>query len=68
LDEIDKKLVSCRLQMEEYAQATAHLHTLNGRLSRFGVEPLAIPNLFPTHDLGEILKERIDRLRSQGRL
>jgi DNA repair exonuclease SbcCD ATPase subunit len=64
---IDQKVLDCRSQFEEYKRAQSELESLNERLSRLGAESLRIPDPLPTSDIGEILKQRIDQLRSEGR-
>jgi hypothetical protein len=68
LEEIDDKLLDCRKYLEEYDQVRSTLHTINEQLSRFGAEALPVADHLPSHDLGEIVKKRIEHLRSQGKM
>jgi hypothetical protein len=38
------------------------------KLSQLGAESLPLPDGLPTLDLGEIVRERIEHLRSQGKI
>ena len=67
-DGIDRKILECRLHIEEYERTRSHLHTLKERFSRLGAEPLLLPDSLPMTDLGEIIKERLEHLKSQGKL
>jgi hypothetical protein len=68
LEEIDHSLLDCRKYVEEYDQVRSTLHTINEQLSRLGAEPLPVVDGLPTHDLGEVIKNRIDHMRSQGKI
>jgi hypothetical protein len=68
LEEVDKNLLECRRQMEEYERIAGHLHSLNSRISRLGGEPLLVPDSLPSSDLSEVVRGRLEELRSQGRL
>ena len=54
--------------VEEYEQICSELNAVNSRLSRFGAEPLAMPEPLPTTDLGDLIIGCIRELRSQGKL
>lgn len=68
LEEIDHKLLDCRKYLEEYDRVRSTLHTINEELSRLGAEPLPVGDQLPTHDLGEIIKSRIEHLKSHGKI
>jgi len=68
LEEIDHKLVDCRTYLEEYERARSTLHDLNEQLLGFGGEPLPVADHLPSHDLGEIIKNRVEHLKSQGKI
>jgi chromosome segregation ATPase len=68
LEEIDHKLVDCRRYLEEYERVRSTLHNLNEQLLGFGAEPLPVANHLPTDDLGEIIKNRVEHLKSQGKI
>ena len=68
LEEIDHKLLDCQKYVEEYDRVRSTLHAINEQLSRLGAEPLPVVDGLPTHDLGEIIKNRIDHMRFQGKI
>lgn len=68
LEEIDQKLLDCRKYLDEYDRVRSTLHTLNEQLTRLGTEPLPVADQLPTEDLGEIIKHRIEHLKSQGKM
>jgi chromosome segregation ATPase len=68
LEEIDHKLLDCRKHLEEYDRVRSTLHSINDQLSRLGAEPLPVGDQLPTHDLGEIIRSRVEHLRAQGLL
>ena len=68
LEEIDQKIMDCRQSLERYKQIHSILHGLNEKLSLLGAEPLVVPDHLPTNDVEEIVKERIEHLRFQGKL
>jgi chromosome segregation ATPase len=68
LEEIDHKLLDCRKHLEEYDRIRSALHTINEQLSRLAAEPLPVGDQLPTHDLGEIIRSRVEHLRSQGQI
>jgi len=68
LGEIDQKILGCRLHLEEYERTCSQLNTLNERLTRMGAESLPLPDSLPTTDLGDIIRGRLEHLKSQGRI
>jgi hypothetical protein len=68
LEEIDYKLLDCRRSLEEYDRVRSSLQMINEKLSRLGAETLAVADDLPTRDLGEIIKGRIERFRSEGQI
>jgi DNA repair exonuclease SbcCD ATPase subunit len=65
---IEQKVLDCRSHFEDYRRTQSELNSLNERLLGLGAQPLPIPDTLPTSDIGEILKRRIDQLRSEGKL
>lgn len=65
---IDKKILECQRAVEEHARIREGLYLVNDKLTRLGAEPLATPEALDSGDLGEILRERVQSLRSQGKL
>jgi primosomal protein N'' len=68
LDEIDNNILACRKAMEEYERIRNGLNGLNEKLTQVGSPVLQIPDSLPSHDLGEIVKARVEHLRSEGKL
>jgi hypothetical protein len=68
LEEIDDNILACRQYLEDYERIRSNLHNLNERISQLGAESLVLPDGLPTLDLGEIVRERIEYLRSQGKI
>ena len=68
LQGIDHRLLDCRKSLEEYRRLHTTLRTINGQLSRLGVEPLAVADDLPSQDLTEIIKSRIDHFKSTGKI
>ncbi|MFQ5850744.1 MAG: hypothetical protein ACE5JU_09165 [Candidatus Binatia bacterium] len=65
---IDKKILGCRLDSEQFDRIRSNLSTVHEMLSRLGEESLPIPDPLPTMDLGDLFAGRIDHLRSRGQL
>ncbi|MFQ5852430.1 MAG: hypothetical protein ACE5JU_17845 [Candidatus Binatia bacterium] len=68
LNAIDQKILDCRQHIEEYERIHSDLNTINERLSRLGGEPLPTPNSLHSTDIGDIIRQRIEHLRSQGKI
>jgi chromosome segregation ATPase len=68
LEEIDEHIVACRQSLQEYERIRATLDGLNERLSQFNAERIHIPDGVPTADVGEVIRQRIEHLRSQGKI
>ena len=68
LEEIDNNILACRQAMQEYDRIRASLTGLNEKLVQVGSPALQIPDGLPSHDLGDIVKSRIDHLRTQGKI
>ncbi len=68
MEEIDHKLLDCHKSLEEYRRLHSTLRMINNRLSRLGVETLAVVDELPTQDLSEIIKSRIDHFKSMGKI
>src|SRR6516165_3503314 len=63
LEEIDDNILACRQYLQDYERIRANLHSLNEKLSQFGVESLPLPDGLPTLDLGETVKQRVEDLK-----
>ena len=69
LEEIDYKLLDCRRSLVEYDRVRSSLQMINEKLSRLGAQTLVVPpDDLPTRDLGEILKSRIKRFKTDGKI
>ena len=68
LEEMDDNILACRQYLQEYDRIRSSLQGLNEKLAQLGSDSLEIPNGLPTHDLGEIVRSRIDYLKAQGKL
>jgi DNA repair exonuclease SbcCD ATPase subunit len=68
LEEIDDNILACRQYLQDYEHVRSSLHGVNEKLSQLGAESLPLPDGLPTLELGEIVRERIEHLRSQGKI
>ncbi len=68
LDAIDQKILACRLYIEDYKRIYEDLDALNDRFSRLGAVSPTIYNRLPSTDIGDVIRQRIEHLRLQGRL
>ncbi len=68
LDSLDQKILDCRMHIEDYKRIYTDLDGLNDRLSRLGAESPPISNSLPSTDIGDIIRQRIEHLRFQGKV
>jgi chromosome segregation ATPase len=68
LEKIDEHLLACRETLQHYERIRSNLHGLNEKLTQLNAENIQIPDSLPTSDLGEIIKQRIEILKSQGKM
>jgi len=68
LEEIDDNILACRQYLQDYERIRSSLHGLNEKLCQLGADSLPVPDGLPTADLGEIVRQRIEHLRSQGKI
>lgn len=68
LEEIDDNILACRQYLQDYDRIRSSLYGLNEKMAQLGAESLVVPDGLPTSDLGEIVRLRIDYLRSQGKI
>ena len=68
LEEIDDNILACRQYLQDYERIRSSLHGLNEKLTQLGAQTIQVPDGLPATDLGEIVRERIDFLRSQGKI
>ena len=68
MEEIDDNILACRQYLQDYERVETGLRGLNEKLAQLGADSLQVPNSLPTHDLGEIVKSRIEYLKAQGKI
>jgi primosomal protein N'' len=68
LEEIDDNILACRQYLQDYERIRSSLHGLNEKLSQLGAESIQVPDSLSNSDLGEIVRERIEHLRTQGKV
>jgi primosomal protein N'' len=68
LEEIDDNILACRQYLQDYEQIRSSLYGLNEKLIQLGAESIQVPDGLTTKDLGEIIRQRIESLRFQGKI
>jgi hypothetical protein len=68
LEEIDDNILACRQYLQDYERIRGSLHSLNEKITQLGAQSIQVPDGLPTTDLGDIVRQRIDLLRSQGKV
>ncbi len=68
LEEIDDNLLACRQYLQDYERIRSNLRGLNEKLTQLGAESIQEPDGLTSTDLGEIVRQRIENLRSQGKV
>lgn len=68
LEEIDDNILACRQYLQDYERIRGSLAGLNDKITQLGAQSIQVPDGLPTTDLGEIVRQRIDFLRSQGKI
>lgn len=68
VEEIDDNILACRQYLQEHERVRASLHAINQKMAQLGAEAIQVPDGFNTNDIGEIVRQRIDHLRSQGKI
>lgn len=68
LEEIDDNILACRQYLQDYERIRNSLHSLNEKITQLGAQSIQVPDGLPTTDLGDIVRQRIDFLRSQGKI
>ncbi len=66
LEEIDDNILACRQYLQDYERIRSSLHALNEKIVQLGAESLPIPDGLPVSDFAEIVRQRIEHLKSQG--
>ena len=68
LEEIDDNILACRQYLQDYERIRSSLYGLNEKLAQLGAESIQIPDSLSTSDLGDIVRQRIEHLRSQAKI
>jgi primosomal protein N'' len=68
LEEIDDNILACRQYLQDYERIRSSLYGLNEKLAQLGAESIQIPYSLSTSDLGDIVRQRIEHLRSQAKI
>jgi hypothetical protein len=68
LAQIDRSILKCRNQVDQYRQVRLDLVGLNERLTRLGAEPVMMPDYFPGENFGELILARVEGLRAEGKI
>ncbi|HEX9880610.1 MAG TPA: hypothetical protein VGB25_10480 [Candidatus Binatia bacterium] len=68
LNAIDQALVDCRPHVANSKKLFDDLNLLNEKLARFGAEALPISSSVGGGEIEKVLRERIERLRLQGKV
>jgi primosomal protein N'' len=68
LEEIDDNILACRQYLQEYDRIRSSLVSLNQKVTQLGAESIQVPDGLTSNDLGEIVRQRIEHLRSQGKI
>ena len=68
LEEIDDNILACRQYLQDYERIRSGLKMLNEKLIQLGADAIPIPDGLATTDLGEIVRQRIEHLRAQGKI
>ena len=65
---MDQKVLECRLHLDQYRQIHSELQQLSERLSRLGSDSLPLPDPLVESDIGDVIRQRIEQLKVQGKL
>ena len=68
IQEIDHRLLDCGKSLEEYRRLRSSLRMINNQLSQLGQQPLSVDDELPAQDLSDIIKARLDRFKSTGKI
>jgi hypothetical protein len=66
LEAIDAHILACREHLQEYNRIRSELQSLNDKLSQLGAIPLDLPPGPTGSDLSELVRSRLEHLRSHG--
>ena len=65
---IDEHILASRQHLEEYNNIRSVLERLNDKLAQLGALPLEMPVGPTSNDLAEVIRSRLEHLKSQGRI
>lgn len=65
---IDRQVLECSARIEEYERLRSNLHDLRQRLFELTGEPVAEPEAIPTKPIEDLVRLRVDYLKSLGKL
>jgi hypothetical protein len=68
LEKIDEKTLACRQHLEEYNSIRSELQDLNEKLAQLGTVPLQLPGGPDSNDLEDMIKSRLEHLKSLGKI
>ncbi len=68
LEEIDDNILACRQYLQDYERIRSGLKMLNEKLIQLGGDAIPIPDGLATTNLGEVIRQRIEHLRAQGKI
>ena len=68
LAHIDENILNCRSHIDQYLQKRSDLTALNERLAKLGADAAPIPDFLPESNLGDIIRTRVDGLRTEGKI
>jgi DNA repair exonuclease SbcCD ATPase subunit len=65
---IDETILNCRSYIDQYQQKRSDLAALNERLTKLGANPAPVPDFLPEANLGDIIRARVEGLRTEGKI
>jgi hypothetical protein len=68
LEQMDNHIIAGRRHLHDYERILLVLDELNRRLIQIGAEPGVIPDRLTAGDFGELLQQRLEYLRLQGKI
>lgn len=68
LAQIDLSILDCLSRLDEYQERRSGLDQLNARLTQLGASAASIPEKITQQDLTQVIRQRIELLKQQGKL
>lgn len=65
---IDESILNCRSYVDQYQQKRSDLVALNERLTKLGANPAPLPDSLPEANLGDVIRARVEGLRTEGKI